>query len=124
MRATSRWSSSATTVATTTASSDAGRARCRRVAVSMTTATTTTTATAASRPDEPTADSARTATTAVFSPSGFGTPSAAGTCCRKMIAAMPTVNPSTTGQGTYARHLPRRANEAATSIAPAMIPTT
>ena len=36
---------------------------------------------------------------AVFSPSGLATPSAAGTCCRKMITAMPTVKPSTTGQG-------------------------
>ena len=29
----------------------------------------------------------------------LATPNAAGTCCRKMIAAMPTVNPSTTGHG-------------------------
>ncbi len=41
----------------------------------------------------------RTATAAVFSPSGLGTPSAVGTCCRKMITAMPMVKPSTTGQG-------------------------
>ena len=37
--------------------------------------------------------------TAVFSPSGLATPSAAGTCWRKMMVAMPTVKPSTTGQG-------------------------
>ena len=39
------------------------------------------------------------ATTAVFSPSGLATPSAAGTCCRKMITAMPRVKPSITGHG-------------------------
>ena len=50
------------------------------------------------------------ATTAVFSPSGLATPSAAGTCWRKMIIAIPTVKPSITGQGMYARKRPSRAN--------------
>ena len=35
-------------------------------------------------------------------PSASGTPSADGTCCRKMSVAMPTVNPSMTGHGTNA----------------------
>ena len=45
------------------------------------------------------AHAARPATTAVFSPAGLATPSAAGTCCRKMMTAIPTVKPSTTGHG-------------------------
>ena len=67
---------------------------------------------------------ARTATTAVFSPSGLGTPSAAGTCWRKMITAMPTVNPSTTGHGTKARKRPSRGRRPRRSGRPAMSPTT
>ena len=47
-----------------------------------------------------------------------------GTCWRKMITAIPTVNPSTTGHGTYARSRPSRANEAMSSSTPAMSPTT
>jgi hypothetical protein len=64
-----------------------------------------TTTTIATRPidagsRDPTASrTARPATVAEFSPSGRATPRAAGTCCRKMITAMPTVNPSITGQG-------------------------
>ena len=42
------------------------------------------------------------ATTAVLSPFGLGTPSADGTCCRKMSVAIPTVKPSMTGHGTNA----------------------
>ena len=41
-----------------------------------------------------------------------------------MIAAMPMVKPSTTGQGMYARKRPTPANVATTTIRPAMIPTT
>ena len=44
--------------------------------------------------------SARQATDQTFSPSGIGTPSALGTCCRTITAAMPRVKPSTTGAGT------------------------
>ena len=43
---------------------------------------------------------ARQATTAVLSPSGLATPRALGTCWRKMMTAIPTVKPSTTGHGT------------------------
>ena len=44
-------------------------------------------------------DRPEAATAAVFSPGGFDTPSAAGTCCKKMITAIPIVKPSTTGHG-------------------------
>ena len=43
--------------------------------------------------------SASTADARTFSPARR-TPSAAGTCCRAMMMAMPTVKPSTTGSGT------------------------
>lgn len=40
-------------------------------------------------------------TTRTRSPSGPGTPSAFGICCRPITQAMPRVKPSTTGAGTY-----------------------
>ena len=39
----------------------------------------------------------------VLSPVLAVSPRAVGTCCRKMMAAMPTVKPSMTGHGMYAR---------------------
>ncbi len=45
------------------------------------------------------ASSARPATTAVDVPAGLGTSRANGTCWRKMMTAMPRVNPSMTGHG-------------------------
>ena len=52
------------------------------------------------------------------------TPSAAGSCCKPMITAMPAVNPSTTGNGMYfiARPAPVTANTS--SMRPANTPTT
>ena len=41
-----------------------------------------------------------------------------------MITAIPTVNPSTTGHGTYASSRPSRANDATSTSTPAMSPTT
>ncbi len=90
----------ATTVATTTASSEPGIFGWRRADVSITAATTSTSTSDAAFPAPASASpTARIATAAVFSPAGFGTPSAVGTCCRKMITAMPMVKPSTTGHG-------------------------
>ena len=109
--------------ATTTASSEAGSARCTRGAISM---TPTASATMASAPTSTwlnPSTSARAATTAVLSPAGFATPSAFGTCWRKMITAMPTVNPSITGHGMYARSRPTRASDATTTSTPAIRPT-
>ena len=39
------------------------------------------------------------ANTTMLSPCGVGVPSTFGNCCRKMITAMPLVNPVTTGHG-------------------------
>ena len=90
----------ARTEATTTASNEPGSARWRRTAPTMITATSTTSSSDDQLPSPRNASpTARTATAAVFSPAGLGTPSAVGTCCRKMMAAMPMVKPSTTGQG-------------------------
>jgi hypothetical protein len=103
MVATSRPAAVLVTVAAATASSDAGRLRCRRGTTAITATTSTTMPAAASCPDDRASRTAWAATTAVFSPSGRATPRAMGTCWRKMITAMPTVKPSTTGQGTNAR---------------------
>jgi hypothetical protein len=112
-------------VAATTASSDAGNDRRRRGNTIMHAATSATRLTAASDPAPPIASrAARHATTAVFSPSGFATPSAAGTCWRKMTVAIPIVKPSITGHGMYASKRPTRANAAITISAPASTPTT
>lgn len=41
----------------------------------------------------------RQAATKVRSPEGATWPTAEGTCCKKMMVAIPRVNPSMTGQG-------------------------
>ena len=43
-----------------------------------------------------------------------------GTCCKKMMAAIPRVNPSITGQGMNETARPRRSSPAATTMIPAM----
>ncbi len=90
-------------VAMMTARSDEGNDRCIRGATTMTLATMATNPSAARLPFPNASTTARTAIAAVFSPAGLATPSAAGICCKKMITAMPTVNPSTTGHGMKAR---------------------
>ena len=52
------------------------------------------------RATQPRRPATSTAVARTFSPATTGTPSAAGSCCRAMITAIPTVNPSTTGSGT------------------------
>jgi hypothetical protein len=112
-------------VAAAIASSDAGSDRRRRGNTIMSAVTSATRMTAANDPAPPIASrAARHATTAVLSPSGLATPSAAGTCWRKMMVAIPIVKPSITGQGMYANNRPTRANAAITISAPASTPTT
>lgn len=65
----------------------------------------------------------RTAVTSGLPPTGATTSTAAGTCCRKMIAAMPSVNPSTTGHGMNATARPSLATPASRTIAPARTAT-
>ena len=100
MRAMSIDSSSASAVAITTAISEAGSERRMRGTITMIAITTITIASertvlASTRPRQ------SIATSRALSPSGFGTSSANGTCCRAMIVAMPTVKPSITGHGMY-----------------------
>ena len=54
-----------------------------------------------------------------LSPSAATLPNAAGTCCRKMIVAMPRVNPSITGQGMNVTALPSPVTPAASTMNPA-----
>src|SRR4051794_3719005 len=112
-----------TRVAMITASNEAGNARWILGATTITATTIATSAMAANDPVPTELPTAFAAMTAVFSPPGLGTPSAAGTCWRKMIAAMPRVNPSITGHGTYASTRPTRNSPAATTSTPAITPT-
>ncbi len=90
----------ASTEATTTANNEPGSARWRRTAPTMIAATSSTSSSDDQLPSPRNASpTARTATAAVFWPSGFGTPRAVGTCCKKMMRAIPMVKPSTTGHG-------------------------
>ena len=58
-----------------------------------------------------------------FSPS-TSTPSAAGSCWRPMINAIPAVKPSTTGSGMYFIARPAPVNASKSSMSPASTPTT
>ncbi len=121
MRATGQCSSSASTVAAATAASEPGKRGEWRDVTSITTATTPTSVSVRSE-SASVALTARTATAAAFSPAGFATPSAPGTCCRKMIAAMPTAKPSITGHGMNARNRPNRSTPDTSTIRPARMP--
>src|SRR6476660_1447551 len=126
MRATGKPPRPATTVATTTATSEAGKPRCRRGSTAITTTTKMTKPVVRyESPGSPT--DLRTACAAVRStpdPEGTDTPSAAGTCWSAITVAMPTVNPSTTGHGTKATKRPRPLSPSTTNIAPASTATT
>lgn len=124
MRATSSDAAFATIVATATAMRDAGSDRRMWGTPTMTAATRTTRPIACTLPLSNALTTDFTATAAVLSPFGFATPSAGGTCCMKMITAMPTVKPSTTGHGMNALYRPSRAKAAATKNIPARIDTT
>ncbi len=84
-----------------TATSDTGRPGRSRAAVSIVPATTPVISREAHAGDATQAASASAAVARTVSPVGTETPNAAGSCCRAMITAMPTVKPSTTGSGTY-----------------------
>ena len=62
--------------------------------------------------------------TLVCSPDAPPAPVRAGTCCRKMIVAIPRVNPSMTGHGMNETARPSRAMPARTTRTPAMSVTT
>ena len=64
------------------------------------------------------------AMTLVCAPDAPPAPVRAGTCCRKMIVAIPRVNPSMTGHGMNDTARPSRATPARTTRTPAMSVTT
>ena len=123
MRATGAPISSAPIVTTATATSEPGTWGAQRANASMMSTTTATMPRVHSAVD-PALVSEVSAVTSGFPPTGSVTPTAAGTCCRKMIVAMPRVNPSTTGHGMYVTTRPSRATPASSTIAPPMSATT
>ena len=96
--ATCRWASRDTTVAPTTASRATGTAGRSREPSRISTATPALRARAARSGAENQSTTAATAETTTCSCWPV-VPSAAGTCCRAISAAMPSVNPSMTGSG-------------------------
>ena len=101
------------TVAATTAVSDSGIPRCSRGRPIISSATKATTP-GFSRPAPVGVVTMRQAAGRVRSPAGPVAPNAAGTCCRKMMAAMPKVKPSITGHGMNVTARPRPVTPAAT----------
>ena len=101
------------------AMSDPGRRGCSRGATSMIAATTATVArvNAASGNSAVAKDS--NAATPAFGLSAGTLPSAAGTCCRKMMIAIPSVKPSMTGHGMKVTARPKRNNPPASTMSPA-----
>ena len=98
MSATGSPSSETVAVAAMTPRSEAGSRGSQWGTRIITAATRTVTARAGSESGEA-RRSASSAVTRTPPGSGTVTPSAVGTCCRKMMTAMPTVKPSMTGQG-------------------------
>ena len=120
---TSQSRTSTTTVATTIAMIDAGMALRILGRAIISTVTSATSASAGSAARQSAVAIAVSATRAVFSPSGFGMSRASGTCCRKMIVAIPIVKPSTTGQGMKVTARPSPNRPIAMTSPPAMMAT-
>ena len=120
MRGMSRRSSSAAAVAATTAIRLAGSVGWILGSNSIMSTTPATTASVMPTVGQVAAVTESQAATAVFSPGVLSVPVARGTCCRKMMVPMPSVNPSTTGQGMKATARPRRLTPSSTTITPAM----
>ena len=99
--AASRPATCATTVAAITARMEKGTVGRHRAPASITAATASAKPTAVQFGCRTNSSTARQVTTRTRSPSGLGTPSAFGICCRPITQAMPSVKPSTTGAGTY-----------------------
>ena len=108
IRATGRPSATTRTVAAMTATSDSGIARWIRGSTTITAATSTVTSSAGPASDQSRPRTARKAATGGEDPGEADWPRAAGTCCRKMIAAIPRVKPSITGHGMIVTSRPQR----------------
>ena len=111
--------SSAATVASSTAIRLAGSALCSFGSSNITAATPATTARVCRAVGKLDREALSIAPRRVFSPGVPAVPVAIGTCWRKMIAAMPSVKPSTTGQGMKATALPSPLIPSAQTSSPA-----
>ena len=110
-------------VTSTMAMIEPGSSRWILGANTMTVATTSTIPSAHAACGQVTVGSASIAATSAFVLGPGAVPSAAGTCCRKMMTAIPRVNPSMTGHGMYVTARPRCSTPAATTMIPASRPT-
>ena len=106
IRGMSSASSSVATVASNTAIRLAGRALLSLGSRYITAATPATTASVCTTVGRVACDALSTAARKVLWPGVASVPVARGTCWRKMMAAMPRVKPSTTGQGMKATARP------------------
>ena len=97
--ATGSCATTVTTLTRTIAMIEPGSRRWILGATNMMAATTSTIARAHAASGQRTVASACTAATSAFVLGPGSVPSAAGTCWRKMMIAMPRVNPSITGHG-------------------------
>ena len=113
----------ATSVTRTTATIDEGT---RFVILGHTSITTTTSAPRSTVTAEALHEAPLIASHAESSteePVPFAPPNSSGTCWRAMVTAIPTVNPSSTGQGTNWIIRPSPLKPMATTITPAMMAT-
>src|SRR6185312_2408626 len=110
----------ATTATSTIAMRDPGNCGWMRGATSITSTTISTAATGQATLAQSMSSNACTAATNAPVLGRGSVPTAAGTCWRKMITAIPSVKPSMTGQGMYETTLPSFRIPPSTTITPAM----
>ena len=123
IRATGAWVRAHARVTTTMPMIEPGIFRCTRAAAIITIATTAALPSVHSTVGAEAIPTACTAARTAFSPCGIATPTADGTCCRKMITAMPSVKPSITGHGMELTVRPSFSSPTSRTTSPAMIDT-
>jgi hypothetical protein len=119
IRVTGRAVTVATTVTRTMPMIEPGSLGWMRGATIMIAATTATTARSSPRVGHDIPPNDCTAATRALVLVAVVDPIAAGTCCRKMMTAMPSVNPSMTGHGMYDTTWPSRNTPARSTTTPA-----
>lgn len=118
MLATGMPSTTTSTVAATTALSDSGMLRCRRGSTVISSATKVTTPRLFQAWPQSAWLTTCQAATRVRSPGVPVVAKVAGSCCRKMMAAIPRVNPSITGHGMNVTARPNPVAPAASTMSP------
>ncbi len=108
----------------TIATREPGNSTWMRGATHMIPTTTSTAAMGHTRVDQSTCASPWAAATAALLLGPAATPNAAGTCCRKITTAIPTVKPSMTGHGMYPTSRPSFSAPTASTITPPSTDTT